>query len=375
MRQLFKIDSKDKIRVFNITTENSDVVRRAGVFNGNLVRTFKTSKPKNIGRSNATTSVQQAVLEMQSEIESKVKEGYVELTGWDLAALGDTGIREQVFLREVKVPRPMLAKNYSLKKADYKKGVLVSPKLDGMRCLAVVMFDKIELFSKGGLPILTMGHVIKDLERLRDETQFSGIFDGELYVHKNKVQYFEEVMEACKKYRPGISEQVEYHVYDIVHEGTDARSRHELYASLLDNEGPVKALRQVEVFNESQMLELTELYLAQSYEGAMVKNCVSFYRQDYRSFDLLKVKKFIDAEFLIVDIIPMEEKPEFGMVILEMDGKTFPATPKASHEKRREMLVNKQYYIGKMGTASYFELTKYGVPRFAVFKAVREHGK
>ena len=42
-----------------------------------------------------------------------------------------------------------------------------------------------------------------------------------------------------------------------------------------------------------------------------------------------------------------------------------------SHEERRELLVNKEDYIGKTAEIRYFEETDGGLPRFPVYVGIR----
>lgn len=377
MITLVKIDSKDKLRVFNIWTEGPTVKRTAGVLGGNLVPSEKDAKPKNVNRANATTAEEQAILEMTSEINKKKDETYVEIPS-DLLTKNEIEIRSYVQDNTPKIPQAMLAKAYSEKYADYSTlGVLVSPKLDGMRCLAVVPAEgEIVLWSRGSKRIETMGHIQKELEILRPlEGQL--IFDGELYLHDKESDNFQENMKAIKKYREGFSEQVKYYVYDMVHPDDTAWTRCNDYVNLLYNKDltSVVALGQVIVRNFDEVLKHHQQFLNDGYEGTMIKNLKSLYRQKARSSDLLKLKDFHDEEFEVVDIIPMENKPEFGLAVLKLGDETFKATPKMNHDERRQLLVDREKYIGGAGTVTYFEKSADGIPRFPVLKSITVSGE
>ena len=60
MRTLYKLDSKNKIRVWTVETEGDNLIQKSGVKDGKLVTHSKLCKPKNIGKSNETTGSQQA---------------------------------------------------------------------------------------------------------------------------------------------------------------------------------------------------------------------------------------------------------------------------------------------------------------------------
>jgi hypothetical protein len=105
----------------------------------------------------------------------------------------------------------------------------------------------------------------------------------------------------------------------------------------------------------------------------MIKHFSGLYRQGARSQQLLKFKDFKDAEFEVVDIIPMANYPKQGIAVCRAaNGLDFRATPKMSHTERELLLLNKQNYIGKMATIKYFSTTEAGLPRLGVLKCFIE---
>lgn len=373
MKRLVKIDSKGKVRLLEIWTEGGRLNRAAGLLDGKLVLSHVDVQPKNVGKANETTVEEQAISEMNSEVAKKQNETYVLLADdIDPRMYTDEEVRGWIDAGAKSIPKAMLAKTYDAKYADYESGVLVSPKLDGMRCLSPVA----EMWSRGGKEIETMHHIKENLAELRELTGFQGTFDGELYVHAEDEENFEEIMQACKKYRKGISEKVEYWVYDIVDDKLTALERASLYAGVLHLwDGPIKAVPQYLVHNEDEMRKLHKKNISSGYEGSMCKNAESLYRENARSSDLLKVKDFQDAEYKVVDIIPMKNKPEFGIALLEdpVNGR-FKATPKMSHEQRRKLLEDREEYIGATATVEFFSFTGKGLPRFPVLKAITKKG-
>jgi ATP-dependent DNA ligase len=382
MITLLKIDSADKIRVINLWTWNNMFCRTAGIYGGTLVLTESPCTGKNIGRSNETTPEAQAVLEMNSTVAEKLNEGYVNTNEWftDLSTLSTSELKAKIQANATKAPQAMLAKVYDKKYADYANGVLCSPKLDGMRCMAVIPAEgEIILWSRGGKKIDTMPHIIADCEVLRNDG-FVGILDGELYIHDKDADNFQDVMKAIKKYRKGISELVKYWVYDIIIDKHRANDRFLDYAAVITNSrvGNICPLPQIEVYSEVDIMEIHKNFLEQGYEGTMLKNAYSMYQPDKRSSDLLKLKNFDDAEFRVVGILPMDRKPECGVALCALDGdkdpRTFKATPKMSYEHRKELLDNNHQYIGGMATVSFFGRTADGFPRFPVLKTITKPG-
>lgn len=76
MIELFKTDTKDKLRVLKIYTEGAELIQESGLVDGAKVSHRKTCVGKNIGRSNETTPEAQAISEMNSKATDKRTEGY-----------------------------------------------------------------------------------------------------------------------------------------------------------------------------------------------------------------------------------------------------------------------------------------------------------
>lgn len=376
MIRLMKIDSKDKLRIINIWTEDDIIHRSAGVFKGNLVDTEKACKGKNIGRSNETCAATQAKLEVDAIVTKKLHEGYVVVEAPENQT--EEALREFLSSNAVKYPECMLAKSYESKRFN-PEGTLVSPKLDGMRCLAVVRDNNtVSLYTRGGKEINTMPHIVDALGAMNATTGWTGVLDGELYVHTQE-DNFQDIMKACKKYREGISEKVEYHVYDIIDTNKNAMDRWYEYADLLVDDngnhfGNIRPVEQNFIMSEEAGDKLHESYCEAFYEGSMWKHAHLPYKEG-RGYELMKKKDFTDAEFKVVGVIPMDAWPDCGIFVCEMPGVgTFNATPKCSREQKRIYLANGPEYVGKMLTVTYFGLTDKGLPRIGVAKGFRLNG-
>lgn len=352
MTTLYKKDSKGKIRVLNIYTEGADLVQTAGLLGGSLVENRKTCKPKNVGRSNATSPEEQAVAEMESKIAEKLKEDY---------------FRTKEEAETIKVILPMLAKSYEDHgdKIDWANDdVHIQPKLDGMRALGKTGPDA-TLTSREGTPITTMLHIIEELKKLPEGL----ILDGELYAHGLT---FQENMKLIKKYRNGESEQVKYHVYDMVSPDS-FRARFDNVVLLVNLYHP-EHIERVETWRAGSKDSLAMYHVSNikyGFEGTMIRWGWSGYKINARSENLLKFKDFKDIALPILDIIPSDAKPEWGQPVFMLDGKRFSSGLRFSHAERREFLVNKDKYIGKTAEIRFFEYTDDGLPRFPVTVGIR----
>lgn len=195
-KTLYKKDSKGKVRILTIGANEGQVFQTSGLLEGKKVEHVSLSKGKNIGKANETTPREQAILEAKAKIKNKLDQGYFE-------AIEETD--KEVIL-------PMLAKSYEKEchKIDW-GNCFIQKKLDGMRVLAFKEEGKVKLFSRKGKEIKTLNHIINQLE---NNTIPDGIYDGEAYCLE--LGSFQEQMKAIKKYTKGITEKINYNIYDIV---------------------------------------------------------------------------------------------------------------------------------------------------------------
>jgi len=345
--EIYKKDTKGKIRSLDIYNEGEYLFQVSGLLDGKKVTNVKTCKGKNIGRSNETTPRYQAELEAASKVTEKLKQGYFDTI--------EQAENEVVVL-------PMLAKDYKKesKKVNWGLPVYAQPKLDGMRSIGVA--DDTFL-SRTGSVIETVKHLNEELNILRG---FLGaIPDGELYAHGIS---FQENMKLIKKYRPGATEKVHYHVYDMVSQDSfKMRNKAIDGAFALYPFEFIHRVSTTRVYEEADMQDLHSEFLKQGYEGTIIRYGEEGYKVNGRSSNLLKYKDFKDMPAVIIDILPSEARPEQGVLLCSISSdRQFKASLKCSHKEREEILTNKDKYIGQVAEIRYFEETDSGIPRFPV---------
>lgn len=349
--ELFKKDTKGKIRSLKIYAEGDEVVQISGLLGGKKTETRSKCVAKNVGKANETTPEEQAIQEARSKYTDKLSKGYF--------ATQDEAENEVVIL-------PMLAKDAKKELAKIAYPCYIQPKLDGMRCLSNVAFP---MTSRAGKEIDTLPHILSLVKSLGLQ------IDGELYAHGLT---FQENISLIKKYRAGESEQVKYHVYDIVSDEAFG-DRHDMIidalAPYVDEDGVGELVELVPtfiIFSEEHLKEIHELFVSKGYEGSIIRHTDDGYKPNGRSRSLLKYKDFIDEAFTIIDVIPLEARPEQGQFVCDMgDGNTFKAMIKGSFEYREEALRNKEEFIGQTAEIRFFEYTDDGMPRFPVAYGIR----
>lgn len=349
MQTIYKKDSKGKIRFLTVSTEGAVLTQTSGLLGTeNPIAHLKTCKGKNIGKANETTPKDQAIKEGEAIIKDKLTQGYFET--------------EKEAETEV-IIFPMLAKDFKEreKKIDWENDIIfVQPKLDGMRCLKTGDV----LMSRSGKEIENMDHIKYKL------LDYDVTFDGELYVHGED---FQTNMEYVKKYREGLSERIKYCIYDVIlpHNYMQRRAFLEVLEEIIDTES-IMFLPSYICSSKEELIDYHGKFLAEGYEGTMVRISKSGYAINKRSDELLKYKDFKDIACTIIDIGPAETMTDWGRPVVEWNGKQFSCGTKMSHEARRDLLTNRDQYIGKTAEIRYFEEYNTGIPRFPVMVGIRE---
>ncbi len=276
---------------------------------------------------------------------------------------------------------PMLAQEY---KGNVKfDKVALQPKLDGIRCI----MSREGLLSRRNLYFMSCPHIELYISKLPEGIKL----DGELIIPNTPLNTIESyVMRSRPDY--AVCKEIEYHVFDII----DTEAPFE--ARVLEAERIVSELEEVYIRwrtdpkstfknlpyfshkcpfkmvhtvlhdtppGEEELREQFDTYRAAGYEGMMIRNSNAPYEVNKRSTSLLKMKAFVDNEFLIVDVIPGTNKQ--GVFVCETSsGKEFKCSFKGTHAKRQQILTYKDTYIGQYLKVEFEGYSEYGVPRCPV---------
>ena len=266
-----------------------------------------------------------------------------------------------------------LAKEYD-GKCDWQNDTWwASRKLDGVRCLAVVNYEgECTLYSR-------MGKELTTLNKVKEAIEATGIintvFDGEIcLIDENGNEDFQGVMKQLRRKDHQI-ENPAYMIFDMIHKPN------------FDNQkgGPIlserlAALRgfltgryittdilrytdQFQITGDEHFETWNELSVAKGWEGFMLRKDVSY--EGKRTKNLLKVKKFHDAEYEVLgwDIdtheVVRDGKSEsmtmLSQVWIEHKGHKVKVGSGWTHEQRLQYIDGS--IVGKIITVQYFEET------------------
>ena len=380
---LYQYDSKGRARMWEVRTDGDTIIVTHGLVDGKKQVKSTKAKAKNVGRANATTPEQQAELEAKSKWTAQIdRDDYNE----DIEQAG-------------KQTRPMLANDYL--KVPHRlriKDTVAQPKLDGLRLVAGFRWadrrspELFEMLTRKG-ETHNVNHLIDDahsLLRRADEILVNmgypegtciGV-DGEVYLHNHPLPW---INSRAKKYYEGETEQLEYHVFDLVCIAVPFWVRHDVLSEAFSDifQSKLVLVPYIELDPEdpeAHMEDLRAMFVEEGYEGLILRHRDGVYKMGTggtRSADLFKFKEFFDEECLIIGITEdlngnamwrVRRKPtlDFGANV-EVD-----VTPKRSHDERKRMLLKPEEWIGKWATIKYQSVTPYGSLQFPTGLELRE---
>ncbi len=291
---IFKRDSKGLVRILKMQlgwNSDGDAGHRviSGLKEGKQATTGWTrSKPKNIGKANETSSLQQAKAEIQNKYTKKMDREYF---------ASEDDIDSMTFVS------PMLATEYDKRKAmiNWSEGVYAQPKLDGFRNIA----QSDALYKRSGIEQMNAFHVAEALAELYAE-QPDLVLDGELYNHEYKDDFngLSGILrreEATDENLDAIRNTVQFHIYDMPsHPGTFSE-RWAAIEELKDRFKDVDCIQFVETVLVHSEQEADDFYfekIGDMYEGGMYR-LDETYKVGGRSNGLIKRKEFKTQEFKV----------------------------------------------------------------------------
>lgn len=397
---LYQLDSKGKVRVWKIEVVPTLSINKVGIVMTKGLETGKhtvdtqyITEGLNIGKQNETTCFAQAIADAQSKVNKKVKDGYVADRN-NLKANDELGSGTKAPMTAQKYHPEM--KQSSSKNLDKmgirgKKGY-IQRKKDGNRLNIKVNKQGVSLTFRSGdsVPLNGLEHITdsilstfqKSAEYYKEKYGIEEyVLDGELYTPEYS---FNKANGVCKKEVKTaedliVAKSIKYHLYDVMLP-VGYETRYKVIQNFESESVHVEEAIEI-VFTDEIIAEYLEKFLKEGEEGAMLR-LIGVPYEHKRSWSLVKVKIFEDAEFEILGFDESVRKGMAGAVWVKLpvpskdrEGNEitkFKAGMNFSHEEAKEMWENKDSYVGKMGTVCFFGLSEYGVPRFPKFKAVRD---
>ena len=286
-----------------------------------------------------------------------------------------------------------LATKYEPKFCDFEtEEWLASRKLDGVRCIIRKEEDSVIAFSRQGNQFETLQKVLDDVAKWPGNF----VLDGEIcLMDENGNEDFQGIMKQIKRKDHTIANP-KYIIFDYLtleefdtKEGDTELS--ERIAKLKDHEycSTISILDQVVIDNEQQLSDMITDADVNGYEGVMLRKNVGY--EGKRSKNLLKCKKFFDAEYEVLDvdfdihriIRDGKEVKERMLSQVWIEHKGYRVAVGSGWNQAQRLWYAGNYMnesiVGKTITVQYFEETKNqegGISlRFPTVKHVYENGR
>ena len=288
-----------------------------------------------------------------------------------------------------------LANPYNVKRVDFQSGDWYgSRKLDGVRCICRKENNTVTFFSRSGKEFLTLGKLEFEIKDIPGDF----ILDGEIcMVDKDGNEDFQGIMKQIRKKDHQI-ENPKFFVFDYLtlEEFDNKTGTVPLTERLINginnlpltiNSNMLEFLQQEQLTTEERFTEIKIAAEDAGFEGIMVRKNVGY--EGKRSHNLLKVKKFHDAEYTVLGTTnafirwtengKQVERECLSNITIEHKGCKVNVGSGFSKEQREMYFESPQDIIGKTVTIQYFEETKnqnggFSL-RFPVLKHVYANGR
>ena len=266
----------------------------------------------------------------------------------------------------------------------------VSRKLDGVRCIVVIDENgKVTSFSRQGKIFETLGKIEEFFSsyKVRDI-----VFDGEIcMVDEKGDEDFQSIMKEIRR-KDHTIQNVKYKIFDCLsltefYNQRSIRKLSERLATISHFDSIVEYLPQERIRDIKHFQEWIDMANEGGWEGVMLRKNVGY--KGKRSKDLLKAKKFHDAEYVVEGItfgpirrlVEGQEVTETmtSQIMIKHRGFEVGVGSGFSMEQRMEFHQDPSKIVGKTITVQYFEETynqEGGISlRFPVLKHIYENSR
>lgn len=340
--------------------------------------------------------------ELNSRINAKRKEGYKELSelkdnnASDLITdITDDNLFALKNYLELYLPKysttsegfvlPMLAKVLDDNKPFEKYGMFIGQyKINGLRCIIGAKSNPMDMFNNIYLTYHSrtgedwtakmswMDDIIiqkLDKELIDAMIEEDVCLDGELYIpgySVNDINSFVKNTNLKQHYL------LQYWCYDLCYENMTATHRMHLKSKWcskaywvniktkeehLNNKNSFVLLNNYLISNYDEAITARNNYIDLGFEGLIIRNPNSEYQFGKRNQAMFKFKKIDDGKFMIIDIKSEHKRKDLPLFVLRNDinEELFECSINKPQDVQREILINKEKYVGKYMFVEYRE--------------------
>lgn len=335
---------------------------------------------------------EQLVLQYNSEKKKYLDKGYKDIADLGLDVLTEETCKKALGNNKTNqdgVLKPMLAKKYQ----DVNPKLLenewyASRKINGVRAFLFYKDGIIKTVARGATNYDMATTHLRTNPKLIDffKKYPDIILDGELYKFGWTLN---KISGLCRKqeWDPEM-EKLEFYMYDIVDLEKPFPARLNVINKIAELLGldfnpskswekddlQIQILPQDRIKGMENIQKLHDEFVNEGWEGLVLRDLVTPYKPGARGQFMIKVKRYIDAEYLTVGLEEGLRREDFTFIMETPEGVRFNAKPIGSRELKEYYRAHLDDIIGKMATLKYFEMSGAGtgIPQQPIWLNVRE---
>lgn len=348
---LYKLNKSGQIQQILIEAIGPKVITSWGIIGGKQQTQEYVCIGRNIGRANATTPEQQAILEAQAKHVDKIKSGY----STDVSA-------------PVTVQLPQKVKSYLDNKHLVKFPAFTTPKLNGVNGTYWLTNGQLSLTSRGGESYPLIPHLAEQIKQAMEFLN-TNCLNGELYIHGEHLQ---DIQSAVKKPNK-LSPKLQFHIFELPTVSEPYSIKSTLFGKLNRalNLSHVIGITPISVESHEDVAEWYVIHMLARFEGSVIYNSDATYQFNVRSSSVLKYKETLDLEVKLLSYnVDKNGHPVFNAIC---NGKEFKVKPKGTDKERKDIISNfESQYKDKYYTIEYECFSRDGIPLKPVGLGLRD---
>jgi len=284
----------------------------------------------------------------------------------------------------IPVFKVQLAHKFESKRIENEKLVATEPKLDGVRCIAIVKNGHAILYSRNGKTLSDnyKTTIIADLNRLAKEGKIPNyvVFDGELMGS----DFTATVSQIHRKSSVDVTNHF-YHIFDwlpysdwLNQKSTLScqEAREKLEDMHLEQNSKYLITVHRDIVPPGDVKKMHDVYVTKGYEGVMIKTLNTNYKFG-RGHNVSKLKDFHDVDLEVISFEEGEGKYEnmLGAIVVDFNKVRVNIGSGFTDEERKQIWENRNDFRNQIAEIRYQELTPDGSLRFPTFRGWRPDKK
>jgi len=378
--ELFQKDTKGNIRLWSIWVDETDGVisikSESGILGGALIP-VSTIIDKGLG---SKSILEQATADMQTEINKKIKSGYVS----DISKV--KGKHETLTINKPSkglVYDPTGKNGYTLERWKPGKEIAIQVKLDGWRFR--IWTDGVDCiyYTASGDVTLGFDHITESILRSYNSYNWVHlgdpiILDGEIYNHELGFQLTASACGSTKhvtEEKQKLRDAMNFYVFDFIIPDGFEENYMARFGLVCTFKSDVVLIPETWTTHPAdyKIKELFELALSNGYEGLILRRLDTKYEHK-KSKQFLKYKPLIDEEFVVIGFEKSITGETLGSLICDSLNGEFSTNLKGDigTDKYKQFIWdNQERFLGQLVTVEFLEYTEDCLPRLPRAKGFR----